>query len=191
MLKKILGLVVVLFIVGSVINELRLIGNNKGYSPTQPIPFSHKIHAGQYNIPCLYCHVGADKSKHASVPPMNVCMNCHSVVKTDSPWIQKLHDYYKRGEPIPWIKVHDLPDFVHFNHKRHVLKGVACETCHGDVKNMAVIKQANHMSMGWCLDCHRGNTAPAHIARATAEMAQGTGIPVGGVAPQSCNTCHH
>ena len=191
MLKKIIGLVFVLSLVGAGINQLRLVGNNKGYAPQQPIPFSHQKHAGLYSIPCLYCHVGADKSKHASVPPMNVCINCHLVVKTDSPHIQKLTDYYNRGEPIPWIKVHDLPDHVNFNHKRHVAKGVACETCHGDVKNMAVIRQENHMSMGWCLDCHRGKTSPAHLVKASEEMIKGTGVPHGGVAPQSCYTCHN
>src|SRR6476660_6218450 len=105
--------------------------SNQGYAPEQPIPFSHKLHAGDNKIPCLYCHSAAEKSRHASVPSMNVCMNCHSVVKTDSPLIQKVRQAYAEGKVIPWIRVHELPDYVYFPHKRHVAKGVACEVCHG------------------------------------------------------------
>jgi hypothetical protein len=133
------------------------LGNSVGYSPEQPIPFSHKLHAGDNQIPCLYCHVNADKSRHATVPSMNVCLNCHSVVKADSPYIIKLKEMYKEGKPIEWVKVHDQPDFVFFNHKRHILRGVACETCHGDVKQMSRIEQAETLNMGFCINCHRQN----------------------------------
>lgn len=136
------------------------LGNGVGYSPNQPIPFSHKIHAGDNHIPCLYCHVGADKGRHAQVPSMNVCMNCHSVVKPDSPWIQKLKDQYQKGQPIEWIKVHDEPDFVFFNHRPHIAKGIACETCHGDVKNMSKIQQVEPLNMGFCVTCHKAKGAP-------------------------------
>lgn len=136
------------------------LGNSVGYAPAQPLPFSHKIHAGDNKIPCLYCHTGADKGRHAQVPPMNVCMNCHSVVKTDSPWIQKLKSQYEKGEPLEWIKVHDQPDFVFFNHRPHIAKGVACESCHGDVKNMDKVQQVESLNMGYCLDCHRAKGAP-------------------------------
>lgn len=163
LLKKVLPVFLVLFLIGNTVYSLRRVGVTEGYAPEQPIPFSHKKHAGLYQIPCLYCHSNAEKSKHATVPSLNICMNCHSVVKPESPWIQKLKEHYKNGEPIQWVKVHDLPDFVNFSHKRHVTKGVACETCHGDVKNMARISQAMPMTMGWCLDCHRGKTTPDYL----------------------------
>lgn len=109
---------------------------NQGYAPIQPLPFSHKKHAGQYNIPCMYCHTSAERSRHATVPAMNVCLNCHKVVKTDSPYIKKLTEYYNQGKPIPWIKVHDLPEFTYFNHQRHIARGLACQVCHGEVQQM-------------------------------------------------------
>lgn len=197
-----LGAAVVLAVVGFVAYQLYYVGNHAGYAPTQPIPFSHKIHAGQYQIPCMYCHAGVEKSKHATIPAMNLCMNCHSVVKPDSPHIQKLKQLVnEKKEVFQWVKVHDLPDFVQFNHKRHVAKGIACETCHGDVKQMAKITQVSPLTMGWCLDCHRGTSAPAHIERKKADEPtdpkinpQGPGrfgIETGHVASQSCYTCHH
>ncbi len=189
---KILGALVFLIIAGTAVSALRRTAVNQGYAPTQPIPFSHKLHAGQYNIPCMYCHVGVEKSRHATIPSTNICMNCHSQVKTDSPHIAKIREAFESGKPIEWVKVHDMPDHVYFNHKRHVTKGIACETCHGDVKKMAVVKQAKALSMGWCLDCHRGQNKelPASIAKAEVENPHGTGIPKGGVAPVSCYTCH-
>lgn len=183
--------IVVLFILGNTFYTLRKVGNNQGYAPKQPIPFSHKLHAGDNGIPCLYCHSAADKSKSASVPPVNVCMNCHSVVKTDSPFIKQVKEHYDKNIPIEWIKVHDLPDHANFNHKRHVAKGVACETCHGNVKKMDVIEQDQPLTMGWCLDCHRGKTAPEHLMRAPENTPRNSGIEAGSVAPTSCYTCHH
>jgi len=124
-------------------------------APTQPIPFSHKIHAGDNKIECLYCHFGADKSPVANIPPVEVCMGCHKIVAADKPNIQKLTEYYTKGEPIPWIQVHVLPQHVKFNHKRHVKAGVACQECHGPVQEMAVVRQVNSLKMGWCISCHR------------------------------------
>lgn len=192
-LKKIIPIIIVLLLIGGGVNALVGIEDNRGYAPDQPIPFSHKKHAGQFNIPCMYCHSGIEKSKHATVPSVNVCMNCHSVVKPDSPHIQKLKAYYnEKKEPIEWVKVHNLPDFVNFNHKRHIAKGVSCETCHGDVKKMDIVRQDKSLLMGWCMDCHRGKTAPPHLtAKATAEGNPATGVPPHGVAPTSCYTCHH
>lgn len=163
----VLGLLVVA-IVGFVVKTWWNLGNNIGYAPTQPIPFSHKKHAGDNQIPCLYCHSNADNSKHATVPSMNVCMNCHSVVKTDSPHIKKLTQLYKQGSPIEWVKVHDVPDFVFFNHKRHVKKGIDCAHCHGDVASMDKVQQEKSLNMGFCVNCHRANGAPT-----------------------DCYTCHH
>jgi hypothetical protein len=189
--KKVIPVIILLLVLGAAVNAVVNIANNQGYAPDQPIPFSHKKHAGQYNIPCMYCHVGVEKSKHAVVPSMNICMNCHAIVKTDSPHIQKLTQYFKEGKEIPWVKVHDLPDFVEFNHKRHVTKGIACETCHGEVKKMAIVHQDQPMTMGWCLDCHRGVTTPAFLKEAAAKNPPAPGVPAGGVAPTSCYTCHH
>lgn len=135
------------------------LGNSVGYAPEQPIPFSHKIHAGDNQIPCLYCHINADKGRVATVPSLNICMNCHSVVKIDSPYIQKLKEHYEKNEPVEWVKVFDQPDFVYFNHRAHLAKGTACETCHGDVKNMTRIEQVETLNMGFCIDCHRKKEA--------------------------------
>lgn len=187
--KKLLPVIILLIVLGTGVNALMNVGENQGYAPEQPIPYSHKLHAGKLNIPCMYCHVGVEKSRHAIVPSMNICMNCHAVVKTDSPHIKKLTEYYKSNKPMPWIKVHDLPDFVNFNHKRHVTKGVACETCHGDIKKMEVVRQDKPLTMAWCLDCHRGNTTPAHLLNGP--KSTDPGVPHGGVAPTSCYTCHH
>ena len=161
--------------------------SNQGYAPEQPIPFSHKIHSGDNKIPCMYCHTNVEKSRHATVPAMNVCMNCHSVVKLESPHIQRLQQAYKEGKPIEWIRVHELPDFVYFPHKRHVAKGIACETCHGNVKEMDRVEQAGALTMGWCMQCHRGETTPKHVL---AETYPGMKDPHGPVAPVQCSTCH-
>lgn len=191
-LVKVIPVLIVLLVLGGGVKTLWGLGNNVGYAPTQPIPFSHKKHAGLYNIPCMYCHANVEKSKHATVPSMNVCMNCHSVVKPDSPHIQKLKEHYAKGEAFEWIKVNNLPDYVNFSHKRHVLKGVACETCHGDVKKMDVVRQDKPLTMGWCLDCHRGRTTPPNILKAANPAGNpATGVPPHGVAPISCYTCHH
>jgi hypothetical protein len=185
--------VLVLIPVGAVLYGLATAGDNRGYAPDQPIPFSHRIHAADNGIPCMYCHSNVEKSKHATVPAMNVCMNCHSVVKPDSPYIQRLKMLYgEKKEQFQWIKVHNLPDFVNFSHKRHVLKGVACETCHGDVKHMDVVRQEHTLDMGFCLDCHRGVSTPQFLlAQAKPEGDPAHGVPPHGVAPISCNTCHH
>src|SRR5437868_14494445 len=116
--KALVTVLVLLFIIGAIIYAFYGPQKNQGYAPEQPIPFSHKLHAGKYNIPCMYCHVAVEKSRHATVPAMNVCMNCHKMVKTDSPHIKYLTEQYNQGKPIPWIKVHDLPEFTYFNHKR-------------------------------------------------------------------------
>lgn len=163
--------------------------SNQGYAPDQPIPFSHKLHAGDNKIDCLYCHSEAAKSKHASVPPLNTCMNCHRVVKTDSPLIQTLHKHVEENKPIEWIRVHELPDFVVFNHKRHVKAGVSCQTCHGAVEQMDVMVQAEPLTMGWCLNCHRGDTTPRNVlTKFHPEVNDPRGLQV---APTNCNTCHY
>jgi len=128
-----------------------------GTSPKQPINFSHKIHAGENEIPCMYCHVQARRSISAGVPSVNKCVGCHDNVATDRPQIQLVMNYWENKEPIPWIKVHDLPDFVYFPHKRHIAADVECQTCHGPVETMDVITRVAPLQMGWCLDCHKEN----------------------------------
>lgn len=191
--RKKLGLLLGVSVAGLVFTIVALgvypTASNQGYAPEQPIPFSHRLHAGQYKIECRYCHVGVTESRHATVPAMNVCMNCHRVVKVDSPHIQKLHEHYNSGKPIEWVRVHELPDFVFFNHKRHVAKGVSCETCHGDVRGMERVVQSAPLTMGWCMSCHRGETTPEHVLR-------GMGLEQGDdgrapVAPTNCTTCHY
>ncbi|MCM2323014.1 MAG: cytochrome c family protein, partial [Oligoflexia bacterium] len=114
---------------------------NIGYAPEQPMPFSHKVHAGDNKIACLYCHSNAEKARHSGIPSLNVCMNCHTVVKADSPYVQQLQKLYKEGKSIEWVRVHELPDHVYFTHKRHLAKGLVCENCHGDVKGMERLYQ--------------------------------------------------
>lgn len=154
---------------------------HKGYQPTQPIAYSHKLHAGDLGIDCKYCHFGAEKSKHAGVPPVNVCLNCHKMVKPDSPEIKKIHEAYNSGKSIEWIRIHKLPDFVAFDHSRHVNRGVACQTCHGNIQEMEVVKQENTLAMGWCVNCHREYTRhpPAHMADKNIN------------ATLDCSGCHH
>ena len=144
-----------------------------GTSPEQPIAFSHKVHAGENEIPCMYCHTQARRSINAGVPSMSKCMGCHNEVATERPQIRKLINYFENKEPIPWIKVHDLPDFVHFTHKRHVSAyardlGIECQTCHGPVETMDRIQLSSRAvdgsyqlgspwKMGLCLNCHKQN----------------------------------
>ncbi len=120
----------------------------------QPIDFSHKLHAGDYRVPCLYCHFGAAKSRHAGIPPVNVCLNCHSQIKVTSPEVQKLHQAMAEKKPLTWFKRHDLPDHVYFNHSFHVGAGLKCQTCHGKIQTMEKPTPIQ-ITMGWCIKCHR------------------------------------
>ena len=129
------------------------LGNRKG--PKQPIAFSHEIHAGKLGMDCLYCHYGAEKSAVSNIPAIGTCMGCHKVAAIDRPEVQKLAGYFERGEPVPWVQVHHLPDHVKFNHKRHVKAGIECQTCHGPVQEMPVVYQYASLKMGWCVSCHR------------------------------------
>jgi len=143
-----------------VINQLYAVGVQKGYAPKQPIAFSHKIHAGDYQIDCNYCHTGVRKSKSANIPSPNICMNCHSQIKkgtnTGEAEIAKIYDAIENNKPIEWVRVHNLPDLAYFNHSQHVkVGGIECQTCHGPIEEMEVVKQYSLLTMGWCIDCHR------------------------------------
>jgi hypothetical protein len=149
-----------IFITYSLVINSLAVGRSKDYSPIQPIKFSHAVHAGQNQTDCIYCHSSAPLSKTAGIPPVNVCMNCHLVVRKGTRSgqfeIAKVVSSFENQKPIEWIKVHNLPDHVFFSHAQHVTAGkVECIECHGDVKKMDVIKQVSDLSMGWCLDCHR------------------------------------
>ncbi len=135
--------------VGYVISEAYV-----GRTPAQPIEFSHVIHAGKNEIPCRYCHIYVTRSRVSGVPNVQRCMGCHKVINKDAPEIQKLTAYWDSKEPIPWIKVHNLPDHVYFPHKRHVKAGLDCRECHGDVASMERITRVSSLKMGWCLKCH-------------------------------------
>lgn len=126
-----------------------------GYAPDQPVAYSHKLHAGLLGLDCRYCHQNVDHSPHASVPDTNTCMNCHGNVRTDSEKLQLVRDSAAEGKPIPWVKVHMLPQYAYFNHAAHVRVGVGCASCHGRVDQMEVVRQVEPLSMGWCLECHR------------------------------------
>ena len=126
-----------------------------GYAPEQPVEYSHKLHAGELDLNCQYCHTSVEKSKQANIPPTQTCMNCHSQIKTESDKLTKIRNSWKTGQPIEWVRVHNLPDYAYFNHAIHVNKGVGCESCHGRVDRMEVVAQQEPLSMSWCLDCHR------------------------------------
>jgi hypothetical protein len=194
MSARLLTLVLAVGLLGSVfflvlqISALHLPGNQQGYEPVQPIAFSHRLHAGELQVPCLYCHSGAERSRHAGIPAASTCMNCHRFVSAPlgavraedelakkegrkpvrvvSPEIQKLYDALALGDnlkrdakktpvPIAWTKVHNLPDFVYFDHRPHVAAGVACQQCHGPVETMERVRQVQPLTMGWCVNCHR------------------------------------
>ncbi len=130
-----------------------------GYAPVQPVEYSHKLHAGNLGIDCRYCHYTVEKAGYAAVPQTEVCMNCHVRVKENSALLQPVRDSYATGKPIAWTKVHNLPDYVYFNHQAHVTAGVSCVSCHGRVDQMIVVKQVEPLSMAWCLECHRNPEA--------------------------------
>jgi mono/diheme cytochrome c family protein len=165
----------IIFIVASigfktVIDGLYSIGIQQGYQPKQPIAFSHKIHAGQFEIDCKYCHTGVMKGKQANIPSPNICMNCHVQIKqgtnTGDTEISKIYaavgfdpatsQYSGVTKPIEWVRIHNLPDLAYFNHSQHVnVGGIECQTCHGPVQEMDIVKQYSLLTMGWCIDCHR------------------------------------
>jgi hypothetical protein len=121
----------------------------------QPVPFSHERHVGGNGIDCRYCHTSVEESPFAGIPPTKTCMNCHSEIFTTSPVLRPVHESFEHNTAIAWTRVHDLPDFVHFDHSIHVRKGVGCATCHGPVHRMPLIAQEHSLQMEWCLDCHR------------------------------------
>ena len=129
-----------------------------GYRPKQPVPFSHRLHAGELGMDCRYCHATVEFSHEANIPPTQTCMNCHTMVLPESEKLQPVRDSFKTGTPIEWIRVHKLPEYAYFNHSVHLRAGVGCASCHGNVAEMDVVEQKEPLSMGWCLQCHRDPT---------------------------------
>lgn len=127
----------------------------EGVIRKQPIPFSHDHHTAGLGIDCLYCHSSVEDSAFAGIPPTATCMNCHKLIWNDSPMLEPVRESFRTGEPIEWVRVNDLPDFVYFNHSIHITKGIGCVTCHGRVDRMPLMRQSNSLQMEWCLDCHR------------------------------------
>ncbi|MEB2310597.1 MAG: cytochrome c3 family protein [Sorangiineae bacterium] len=172
-----------------------------GYQPKQPVAYSHALHGGELGIDCRYCHNTVEQAAMAAIPPTQTCMNCHERVWTKSPKLEPVRQSWETGKSIEWVKVHDLPDYVYFNHSAHVMRGVGCVSCHGRVDQMPVVYQHETLSMGWCLDCHR---APEKNLRPPSEVtnmnwkAPGDPEAYGKKLreendinpPESCSTCH-
>lgn len=200
------------------------IGIDKGYAPIQPIHYSHKIHAGDNQIDCKYCHSSARTSKTAGIPSLNVCMNCHENISEYNgdedlangytkdfytAEIQKLYEavgwdpntreYSKEPKPVKWVRIHNLPDFVYFNHSQHVsVAGLECQTCHGEVESMEIMEQHATLSMGWCVDCHRTTNIKTegneYYEKIHAELAAKYGVDKLTVAQMGgleCGKCHY
>jgi mono/diheme cytochrome c family protein len=183
---------------------------HQGYQPVQPIKFPHDLHAGAMKIDCQYCHSGAYKSKNASIPSLNVCMNCHKVVKTESPEIQKI--YYALGydpktskydssqtHPMQWVRIHNLPDFAYFNHSQHVkVAGLKCQTCHGPVQEMKEVYQYSPLTMKWCIQCHKrtnvnmkGNAYYEKMEAVHDLIKQGKPVTEAAMGGIECGKCHY
>ncbi|MHC4416170.1 MAG: cytochrome c3 family protein [Planctomycetota bacterium] len=126
-----------------------------GYQPVQPVPFSHRVHAGELGMDCRYCHNTVEHAAKAAIPPTQTCFNCHTQIHKDSPKLEPLWESYETGNPVEWVRVHDLPDYAYFNHAAHVSRGVSCVECHGRIDKMEVVYQQEPLSMSWCLSCHR------------------------------------
>ena len=188
---------------------------NVGHQPRQPVPFSHKIHAGQLKLDCRYCHNTVERMGHAAIPATATCGNCHGgnrtkagatlgIVKPESTLLDPIRKSLDTKQPMLWEKVHDLPDFVYFNHSAHINRGVSCVSCHGRIDTMEVVTQVEKLSMKWCLDCHRNPTAnirdpqlvtqldfkPEGGPEAQAAYAEEWAIKLNIKPSVSCSTCH-
>jgi mono/diheme cytochrome c family protein len=176
------------------------IGIHQGYAPKQPIPFSHKLHAGEYKINCAYCHTGVYKGKQAGIPSANICMNCHNAIKRESPYIQQIYTALEKDQPIEWVRVHNLPDLAYFNHAQHTnVGGLECSKCHGEINKMEVVQQKSSLTMGWCIDCHRktevnskGNAYYDKLLEAHNKATGGhTPMNVKDIGGLECSKCHY
>ncbi len=174
-----------------------------GYQPVQPVPFDHSLHAGQLALDCRYCHSNVDQSGFANIPTSQTCMNCHQQVKPQSPLLAVVRASYETGDPVPWVQIHQVPDYVYFNHAIHVNRGIGCVECHGKVNEMPVVYHAESLAMKFCLNCHRD---PAAYLRTPDEVynLESPRLAAAGHAaeaarlvrdwrikpPESCSGCH-
>ena len=177
-----------------------------GYAPVQPVPFNHALHTGQLGLDCRYCHTAVDKGPHSTVPAAQTCMNCHSIIKKDSPLLAPVRASFESGDPVPWVKIHQAPDFVYFNHAVHVNRGVSCVECHGNITTTELgetVAQRLPLSMSFCLDCHRDTASrirdPKDVFNLNSQRLadQGKAAEAAKLVehwkvkpPQSCSGCH-
>lgn len=173
-----------------------------GYTPEQPVEYSHRFHVGELGLDCQYCHTSVTVASHSNIPATQTCMNCHSQIRTDSDKLLPIRESFASGESVEWIKVHHLPDYVQFSHAVHTNNGVGCESCHGRVDQMEVITQSKSLAMGWCLQCHR---QPEQFLRPNSEITtmgyvQGEDFiernlqrmrEEGIMPPANCSACHY
>ena len=171
--------------------------SSQNSSPVQPILFPHPLHAaGNMSMNCLYCHNAANKSPDPGLPAVSTCMGCHLIVRADKPEVQKLAKYYAMGtgKPVPWIRIHKVPDYVRFPHMRHVNAGVTCQTCHGPVQQMTQVYQYSSLNMGWCVNCHVNGYDPKEGLKATGIVDTTTTVTPDAErkrARYDCATCHY
>ena len=172
-----------------------------GYQPEQPVPYSHALHVGQLGMDCRYCHTGVEQAAHAAIPPTQTCMNCHSLVRASSEKLIPVRESYASGMPVEWVRIHNLPDYVYFNHSAHVRRGVGCVSCHGRIDTMEVVYKAEPLSMGWCLECHRNperHLRPVEFVTQLDWVPEKDQLALGAELrerydinpPEDCNTCH-
>lgn len=212
----ILGLIVIMWVLKQGWDGLMGIGVYQGYAPEQPIKFSHKIHAGENKVACVYCHSGVEKSKHANIPSANVCMNCHMYIQEGPTYgkeeIGKIYaaldynpetrQYGKNQKSIKWVRVHALPDHAYFNHSQHVAVGkIECTECHGAIDSMEVVMQHAPLTMGWCIDCHRKTEVDYKDNKYYEELhkkfvndpkyKKGDKFTIGSIGGLECSKCHY
>ncbi|MEY4577657.1 MAG: hypothetical protein RL701_2360 [Pseudomonadota bacterium] len=168
-----------------------------GYAPEQPVPYSHKLHAGDLGIDCRYCHANIERSQEAMVPPTQACIGCHAIVKKDSPKLTAVRASWQSGTPVEWVRVHRVADYVYFDHSVHLAASVGCVSCHGRIDQMDVVRQDKPLNMGWCLECHRD---PKPFLRPKDQITNMTWTPSADEAavfaeatlrgPEHCTGCH-
>jgi cytochrome c2 len=222
-LMVIIGVILLGWLSVAMWNSAGDLGRQQGYAPEQPIAFSHKVHAGINKIDCKYCHVGAEKGKAAVIPSLSVCMNCHyniqEVSGTDPNYPKAVYDkeiakiysyigfntetlkYENEPKPIQWVKIHNLPDHVYFNHSQHVkVAGLECQTCHGLIEEMDVVKQQGNLSMGWCVNCHRSTEVnfttnefykPYEVLHEQLKNGELDAIHAEDIGATECQKCHY
>lgn len=169
-----------------------------GYRPAQPVPFSHKLHAGDLGLDCRYCHFQVERSTVANVPTTQTCLNCHTLILPQSEKLLPIRESWADGQPMRWVRVHKLPDYAYFDHSAHLRAGVGCVECHGRIDQMPVVTQAKPLSMGWCLECHRNPTPHLRPVREITNMswapstepAAASSEPRPVAPPLDCSGCH-